>query len=211
DRAARSPIGIEILRRVIHALGCKEAVFEIYNLLLLRGRWRRIRLCVAECCVHRLAEQTGFTPIPHDRAQEPQVGRGKRAPVNRDDPARWAELAGSRVCIAIIGGAHEGDVQFSSCGKWKPNSKQSLAQQQAVGLQLVLQRRDVRGGTINSIDEAEYWIVAGTRVKSVLHTLGADRPGGLRLMAGEACAPIGSKVLKKCIAGCLRVSVWLIR
>jgi len=91
DGAARRPVGIEIFRRLIHVLGCEEPAFEIYNLLLLRRRWRRVRLGVTECCVHRLTEQAGFTPIPHDGAQETQIGRRQRAAVNRDDPARGAE------------------------------------------------------------------------------------------------------------------------
>src|SRR5262245_27490134 len=154
------------------------------------------------------AEQAGFTPIPHDRAQETQVGRGKRTAVNRNYPARGAEQAGSRVRIAIVGVVYDADLEFSVCGNWKPNSNQTFAQQQAVCLQLVLQRRDVGVGTISSIDEAEYWIVTGTCVKSVLHTLCADRPGCLRLVAGEASAPIGSKILKKMhcwMSACLRL------
>ena len=82
DRAAGGPIRIEILGAVVKTLGCEDAAFEIYNFPLLRRGGRRIRLRVTECCVYRLTGQVGLTSIPHDCAQETQVGRGKRAAVN---------------------------------------------------------------------------------------------------------------------------------
>ena len=77
-------------------------------------------------------------------------------------------------------------------------------------MQPVRQGRDIGSGTIGAIDQAEYRIGAGARVKSVLHALCADRPAGLRLVTGEARAPIGSKILKKSVARRLRIAVWLI-
>ena len=82
DRAAGGPIRIEILGAVVKTLGCEDAAFEIDNFLLLRSGGSRIRLCVTECCVHRLTGQVGLTSIPHDCAQEIQIGRGKWAAVN---------------------------------------------------------------------------------------------------------------------------------
>jgi hypothetical protein len=90
-------------------------------------------------------------------------------------------------------------LKFRVGGNGKSNSNQTFAQQLAVGLQLVLQGRDVGGGTSRAVDQAEYRIGSGTRIESVLHASGADRPAGLRLVAREARAPIGSKILKKAL------------
>ena len=166
-------------------------------------------MCVAQRGIGRLAGQTGFAAIPHDRAQESEIGGWQRAPVGGDDTRRRAGKAGDGIGIAVVGIIHGRDGELRVRRNRQADSDQTLVDQQFVGFLFGGECRDIVARTRGAVDQPEDRVGTAACRKAGGNVGCADGPAILRLVAAEAGSAIGSEILEERIVGRERRSIGL--
>ena len=89
-----------------------RAPFETNDLPLLLGARLQAPLRMPESRVDGLAEEAWLASVPHNRAQEAEIGSWQRAAVNRYYARRLARQTCDRVRIAGVRIVHTNDLEL---------------------------------------------------------------------------------------------------
>jgi hypothetical protein len=178
---------------VIEALCGEDTRLESDHLRLLEHVGSCIGLRVDLCRIDRLAFEGRLAPVPHDRGEKVEIGRGKRPPVHRHDPGCRARQPGGWLGRAIIGIVNAGhcELQDRRVRKRQADPDETLACQKLIGFGLGGERRHIVGGTGRAVDQPENWISAAALFEPGLYTGRADGPAGLRLMSAFNAVVVG--------------------
>ena len=191
---------------MVVGLGREDFCFEINDLLdLLRCRW--LALSVAGGGIDGLMREVkgdwlklagrvfeSFAAIPHDRAEEGQIGGGQRTTVFGD-----GARAGAAIGIVIV---EHGE--FGGGRNRHFHSDESFGQQQIVRLAAGVFRGNVLHGATGAVIGAEDGIGAMGQVETHLNVRRDHRPGVAGLVAGDAAAAVGAQVLEERVLGRVR-------
>jgi hypothetical protein len=197
NRTAGAAIGSQAARLIVEGLGGEYAAFECDNLGQLRGGGRRTGLRVTERGIGRLAGQTGLPAIPHDRAQEAEIGGRQRAPIRGDDACCRTGEPRDGVGIAVVGIIYGRDGELCSRRDRQADPDQTPVNQQLVSQLLGGEGRNVVARARGAVDYAKDRVGACARCKARGNVRCADGPAILRLVAAEAGSSIGSEILEE--------------
>jgi len=163
--------------------------------------WASVRLRVPERRVLGLAREAHLAAVPHDRAEEAEIGGRQWAPVDRHEAGRLAGEAGHRVRGATVWVTDRRHLEFERIGHGQADADQALADQQRVGLPFGGERRHIRARTGGAVHQAEDRIPAAALRKARRDAGRTHGPARLRLMAAETGSPIAAEILEERVVG----------
>ena len=128
-----------------------------------------------------------FAPIPHECAQEPEVGRRQR-------PAEQRQVGRAGVAVGIIDRVEH---EFGIGRNADADANQCLRKHHAVCRAPGFERRYIGVGRVRAVVGVEDGIGASRDVEACLDVAGSYRPPRRRLVAAHAGPPIGPQALEE--------------